>query len=751
MQPAQFVQKWRTRAYEVTEEQAYQEHFADVAHLVGGSIPGQADAPAGLTYQAGVKKVGSTDFGKADVFLPKHFVWEAKRANKTDAARAKALGAALQQAMLYLRDLDNPPLIITTDFIEIHIHTNFTGTTSKTFKITLDDIEKDAILDVNLPNNKMTALQVLRAAFTDPSKLDPRALREGITIEATNRIGIVARELVKTGQPKTKVAHFLMRVVFAMFSEDVGLLERGLLPRLLERCKKNPEKSQGYFAELFKAMSTGGEFWGFDIRYFNGGLFDDHAGLPLTAQNAEALLSAAKLDWSEVEPAILGGLFESSLESDVRSQRGAHFTGVGEIERVVEPVVMQDLARQWLAVREEARLTFEQAEAKAQTEEQKGKTRIAEETRAEGKKAATQVIYQFQQALSKIRVLDAACGSGNFLYVTLKRLLDLEHEIRLHAFQYGAGDFEIPPLVHPRQMLGIEIESFASELASVTLWIGFFQWNRAHGGKWPTPVLERLENIQNRDALLNPDGTEAQWPRADYIIGNPPFMGDKVMRRNLGDNYVLQLRSVYGDRLAGQSDLVCYWVQKAWQAVEANEAKKAGFVTTNSIRGGKNREVLKRIKATGDIFMAWPDEPWLQDGAAVRVSLFGFDRGIQKTRMLNGQPVSSINADLSSRIDVNQAKILPENTGISFQGPVKVGDFDITGKLARSWLTLPNPDGVSNSDVLKPWVNGMDITRRPSDKWIIDFDLMTEEQAAQYLLPFEYVEQKIKPERLANN
>ena len=747
MQPHEFAQKWRTRAYEVTEEQAYQEHYQDVASLVGGFAPGQAGAPEGLTYQAGVKKVGTTDFGKADVFQPGHFIWEAKRAAKTDAARAKVLGGALQQATLYARDLGNPPLIVTTDFVELNVHTNFTGTAPKTFRLSLKDIEDDHPLE----GTELTALQVLRAVFHDPNVLDPRLVRERITTEATGRVGAVARALVRAGHPKEQVAHFLMRVVFAMFSEDVGLLEKGLLTRLLERAKKYPEKSQGYFSELFGAMSTGGEFWGSDIRYFNGGLFDKHDGLPLTEKDADDLLSAAKLDWAEVEPAIFGGLFESSLEKEVRGQRGAHFTAVTEIERIVEPVVMLDLHRQWEEVRTQAQAVVEVAEVKAMAEVGKGHTRVAEETRAQARKQAIGLIHEFQRHLGSVTVLDAACGSGNFLYVTLKRLLDLEHEVRLTAFQYGAGDFDIPPLVHPRQLLGIEIEDFAAELASVTLWIGYFQWNRAHGGQWPTPVLERLNNIQHHDALLNEDGTEFPWPGATYIVGNPPFLGNKKLRSVLGDAYLTRLRAVYGNRVPGDADFVTYWPEKAWQAVKAGTTRRAGFVTTQAIRTGGSREVLEQVlKEGGRIFMAWQNEPWLQDGAAVRVSLFAFDGGGEPTRTVDGHTVESINASLSPAEDVRTAAPLTENEGVAFQGPVKVGAFDIPGELARTWLKSPNPDGVSNADVLKPWVNGMDITRRPSDTWIIDFDMMSEEQARQYLLPFAYVEEKVKPERLKN-
>ncbi|MCD0157736.1 class I SAM-dependent DNA methyltransferase [Deinococcus sp. 6GRE01] len=746
MQPQEFAAKWRARAPTVTEEQAYQEHYADVARLVGGPVPGQAGAPHGLTFQAGVSKVGTTDFGKADVYLPGHFIWEAKRAQKTADTRAKKLGEALAQAMLYAYDLGSPPLIVVTDFVEIRVHTLFNGTMPRTFRITLDDIEHNQVLE----GTSLRALDVLRFVFHAPAELDPRLTRERMTTEATGQVGAVARAMVKRGHDRPAVAHFMLRVVFAMFAEDIGLLKDRLLTAVLERSVTKPAQSESYLTELFAAMATGGEFWGHDVTHFNGGLFDARPALLLTVEDATALLEAAKLDWSQVEPAIFGGLFESSLEAEVRGKRGAHFTGVQDIERIVEPVVMVDLLRQWDAVRGEAQVLVATAEAQAAQQEQDGSARKATNTREKARLAAAKLVTDFQAHLGAVRVLDPACGSGNFLYVALKRLMDLEALVLAEAGLYGVGSFDLPPIVHPRQMLGIEIEGFAAELASVTLWIGYIQWNHTHGGYYQIPVLQTLSNIENRDALLNTDGTEAEWPAATYITGNPPFLGDKVMRDRLGAETTEAIRKVYGDRLPGQSDLVCYWPEKARAMVETGVTRRAGFVTTNSIRGGKNRVVLERIKASGDLFTAWPDEPWLQDGAAVRVSLFAFDDGSEQTKMLAGQAVADINPDLTSHVDVNRAVRLIENAGMSFIGTQKGGAFDIPTALAQQWIKSPNPDGVANADVLKPWVNGMDLTRRPSGRWIIDFASMSECEAARYLLPMEYVLQHVKPVKIQN-
>lgn len=704
--PVEFAGKWEEQSKTATERDSSQTHWGDLCRVFDHPIPG---SDPDYKFERKVLKVGTKDKGFADVFKRGHFVVEYK-------APGRDLGAALKQATLYARDLDNPPLLITSDLRVIEVNTAFTGTSPKTYRVTLDDIAEDRFVD----GQRLRASQVLRSALHQPTDLDPRLFREQVTQEATRRIGQVARRLGER-EGKGQAAHLMMRLVFALFAENVGMLQRGLVGRILERTQIHPDRSKQYFRDLFSAMQGGGEFWGTDIRHFNGGLFDSGAALAITAEDAADLRFAAELDWSEVEPSIFGTLFENSLDADTRSRRGAHYTSVTDIERIVDQVVMEPLWGDWDALRH-------------------GLAKLKKNQRLEK-------IFEFQDRLTAVKVLDPACGSGNFLFVALKKMLDLEHQVRAAAVMNDIGEFEMPPLVHPRQMLGIEIEPFAHELTSITLWMGYFQWKRAHGGHWETPILQELDNVQNRDALLNEDGSEAEWPAADFIVGNPPFLGDKMMRGQLGDEYTDRLRNVYGQRLPGQSDLVCYWPEKARAAIEAGTTRRAGFVTTNSIRGGKNRVVLERIKASGDLFMAWPDEPWEQDGAAVRVSLIGFDDGQQKLRRLNGQEVATINADLSVGTDVKQARPLSENAKISFVGGMKKGKFDIPGELARAWMTLPNPDGVSNQEVLRPWVNGMDLTRRHSDTWIVDFDLLSLAEAERYVQPLQHVREVVKPER----
>ncbi|NJL06562.1 MAG: class I SAM-dependent DNA methyltransferase, partial [Chloroflexaceae bacterium] len=342
--------------------------------------------------------------------------------------------------------------------------------------------------------------------------------------------------------------------------------------------------------------------------------------------------------------------------------------------------------------------------------------------------------------------------SGNFLYVALKQLKDLEQEVG--NVSEGVG-LSRPPLgVTPNQFYGIEKNPFAAELAQVVLWIGYWQWRRTNG-YWdaPEPILQPLTTIEQRDAILSftAEGTPtaSAWPPADVIIGNPPFLGWYKIRQELGDEYVEALAKVYRGRVSGSADLVCFWFEQA--RAQLVTGQRVGLLATNSIRGGANREVLDRIKQTGDIFMAWSDRPWLLEGAAVRVSMVGFDAGIEQERVLDGQQVQAINADLTGSIDILRATQLPENSGLSFIGSMKGGAFDIDAETAQQMIAASNQSGVSNRDVVRPWLNGLDITRRSRNMWIIDFGVaMTEAAAMQYELPYAHVLERVKLARQGN-
>ena len=311
------------------------------------------------------------------------------------------------------------------------------------------------------------------------------------------------------------------------------------------------------------------------------------------------------------------------------------------------------------------------------------------------------------------------------------------------------------PAIGPANVRGIEINPYAAELARVSVWIGEIQWMRRNGFvENRDPVLKPLDTIECRDAILTTEGEEPDWPEADVVIGNPPFLGGKRMLRVLDENYTGILRQTYKGSIPAFADLVCYWFHKAGELVAKGKILRSGLVATNSIRGGKSRTVLDRIADRSLIFNAWSDEPWVVDGAAVRVSLVCFapkDAGLPTH--LDGNEVSRINTDLTAgALDLTKAQKLPQNRQTAFIGDQKSGPFDIPGDLAREWLRLPaNPNERHNSEVLKPWMNAMDLTRRSAGKWIVDFgDTMSEVEAALYEEPFAYVTKHVKPIRQKN-
>ena len=216
-----------------------------------------------------------------------------------------------------------------------------------------------------------------------------------------------------------------------------------------------------------------------------------------------------------------------------------------------------------------------------------------------------------------------------------------------------------------------------------------------------------METIECRDAILTPDSKEPDWPNSDVMIGNPPFLGGKLLISNLGEEYVSTLFRVYKGRVPHEADLVCYWFVKTGERLSGKTAKRVGLVATNSIRGGANRRALERATGGGPIFEAWSDEPWVIDGAAVRVSLVCFSRaddGVAADRRLDGETVDEVYTDLTARrgeagLDLTKAERIARNAGVAFMGDTKDGPFDVPGDLAREWLREPaNPNGRPNSE-----------------------------------------------------
>lgn len=528
-----------------------------------------------------------------------------------------------------------------------------------------------------------------------------------------------------------------------MFAEDAGLLPKKIIDRLTEAGLRDADDFSSGLSTLFERMSVepGGLFGAEHIQWFNGGLFDGADVLPMTTPEIRIVQTVSRLDWSQVEPAIFGTLFERGLDPDKRSQLGAHYTDRQAILRLVEPVLMAPLRRE-----------FEEMKVKVEALLAEGK-KVTKRTPPD--RNPTLVFNTYLDRLRSVRVLDPACGSGNFLYVALQALKDLERE----AILWGSLTFQSTmqlPGVGPEAVLGIELNSYAAELARVVIWIGEIQWMLANGFAYMRdPILRPLKNIAREDAVLrwDDDGApiEPMWPKADVIIGNPPFLGNTRLRRGLGDDYVDALFALYRGRVPAGADLVAYWFEKAREAVTDGQVNRVGLIATQAIRGGANRKALERIKESGDIFLGWADEKWVVDGAAVQVSFVGFDDGQEEEIALDGSPVTAINANLTAGIDMTKARRLQANAGICFQGDSKKAAFDITREQAEEMLPAPNPDGRKNADVVRPWLTARDITYRPRDEWIIDFGTdMPEAEAALYEAPFRYVEEVVKPVKASN-
>jgi type II restriction/modification system DNA methylase subunit YeeA len=737
MTPQDFIKKWKPVA--LTERSAAQQHFLDLCKLVEHPTPAEDD-PVGdhFTFEKGVPKTGGGD-GFADVWKKGYFAWEYKK-------KKRDLDKALEQLTRYAAALENPPLHVACDTHIFRIETRWTNEVPAKYEFELDDLAE--------PRN----IAILRAVFHDPDKLRSGRTRAKLTKEAADKFQTISDSLQHRNPDREAVAHFINQLVFCFFADSVALLPRGLWKRLLETAARKPDKSRQWFDQLFADMKDGGDFNLEDIAQFNGGLFDGRGALPLQHTEIGLLFAAASLDWGLIDPTIFGTLFERFLDPDKRAQIGAHYTDPEKIMMIVEPVVARPLVREWVTAKARVEAIMTPVLGAAAGNGKEASRNLAKRFDAARAKAEAERDL-FIDKLCAQRILDPACGSGNFLYLALQAVKDIEYRAILECETLGLG--MVVPRVGPEILHGIEINPFAAELARTTIWIGDIQWRVRNAiTHHPRPILRKLDTIECRDALLAPDDkgglVEAEWPAVDYIVGNPPFLGGKLLRRGLGDVNVEALFRSYAGRVPAEADLVCYWFAKAWEALRADRAMRIGLVSTNSIRGGANRKVLEPIAEAGAIFEAWSDEAWTVEGAAVRVSLVCFGAGEAHSHggqhTLDGLSVTQINSDLMGiAANLLKAESLAENQNVAFQGPVKVGPFDISDAIARSWLRQPlNPNGRPNADILFPWLNGSDLVRRSHEKWIIDFGDLNEAAASLFEAPFEYVAHEIAPIRREN-
>lgn len=569
MTGAEFKTKWgRSKAKETA---SYQEHFTDLCRLLGQKTPIEAD-PSGEDFFCFQKRVikdfelfalhetpdeaDPSERGFADVWKKSCFAWEYK-------GKKKNLDAAYKQLLRYREALLNPPLLAVCDFDRYIIRTNFNGTVQESHEFTNEQIDR--------PEN----LRTLRALFEDPDYLKPQRTTAQVTERLAAHIADVARSLqsresteladartrkeVQVAQKKNlRIARFLNRMVFCFFAQDTGLLPQHLFTEILKASLHDPENLTEVVEQLFRVMAKGGLYGPHRIRHFNGHLFEDSTVFELTEDEIGKLAEAAEADWQFIQPSIMGNLFERGLDPDQRAQLGAHYTSEADILTLVEPVLMAPLRSAWAQTRGELAGAFKNGK---------------------GTPAHRERLTAFLKKLSSITVLDPACGSGNFLYVSLRLLLDLEKEIITFATQLG---FKFEPKVSVHQLRAIELNAYAFELAQVSVQIGFLQWRRDNGfDNDRSPVLQVLDGFMNEDALLVPHYrskaktlneaqagehreddslkfyTEREWPECNVLVGNPPFLGDKLMRGELGDGYVEELRRIYANRIRGQSDLCC--------------------------------------------------------------------------------------------------------------------------------------------------------------------------------------------------
>ena len=672
MTPQEFAGRWHDAGF--GERQGAQSFFNDLCGLVGHPTPAAYGNPETYTFEKSVPG------GFADAYFEQHFGWEFK-------GQDAQLDGAFDQLLRYQVHLKRPPLLIVSSFETIRIQTNFPGMETVRYVVGITELEQ--------PDR----LGLVRDAFFAPQRFRERLRSvDAVTRETASLFQSIVVDMETHNEDPERLARYLNQLVFCLYSEDAGVLPAGLFTRIVAQHYREPATFDEAISSLFRLMATGGHAGADRIPHFNGDLFNVVDTVEMSTVALQRLGEACDQNWRDIEPSIFGTLFERALDASNRAQMGAHYTGADDIELVVEPVVMTPLRREW----EETRAAIDKL-----LEAEQGANTVVATAPSPGydpltalatalRTRAQEEMEAFRQRLASVRVLDPACGSGNFLYIALRLLLDLEREVIDYAAVHGWHG--LTPTVQPNQMLGLEINHYAAELARTVLWIGYIQWHQSNGFPYTQrPVLTPLDTIRQTDAILDLNDpehpAEPEWPPAEFIVGNPPFLGGKLLRTGLSDGYVDALFKQYDGRVPAEADLVCYWFDKAARAIATGKTNRAGLLATQGIRGGANRRVLQRIKETGDIFMAWSDQPWVLEGAAVHISIIGFDDGSEAERELDGQPAPAINASLKVGIDLTMARSLGENLSTAFTGDTKGGPFDIPDEVARQILSSPNPHG----------------------------------------------------------
>ncbi len=803
---AAFIAKWENtqgQGSELADFQSFARDLCDALNLPHPDPKSDVSKDWAYIFERPVDSFdadGQLKQGKnrIDLYRRDSFVMESKQTGKKIGSHGwnTEMKKAFHQAENYVRTLPadegRPPFIVVVDVgRSIQLYSEFSCSgglyqhypNTGNFTITLADIAKTDIQ------------QRLQTLWLEPHALDESKYAAEVTREVSATLAELAKSLEQRGFEVARTAHFIKRCLFTMFSEDVDLIPEGSFTELLEGIKQTPEHFVDSMTSLWSAMHTGG-FEGqlrTKLRRFNGGLFTDIDPIPLNGEQIQLLIDAAKADWRYVEPAIFGTLLERALDPRERHKLGAHYTPRAYVERLVMPTLIEPLRREWNSVQVEVEILL-QSDSKNADERALG------------------VLRKFHLYLCNIKVLDPACGSANFLYVALEHLKRLEGEVMnsIRDLSGGQASMDAEGLtVDPHQFLGIEINPRAAAIAEIVLWIGYLQWHyRIHGKlDLPDPILRDFKNIENRDALIEYDSKselrdesgeivtiwdglslktsaatgelipdecqrtpvysyenprKANWPKADYIIGNPPFIGNKRMRKALGDGYVDALRLAWPE-LPDSIDFVMYWWSLAADNIALNSDCYFGFITTNSLSQEFNRRVISEkleLDSCGLSFVI-PDHPWVDssDGADVRISMTVFGSNVANGKLLNIIKESRSNDfefDLSFRVSTGKIHSnlmigaptdscvdLDSNSSLSNRGMIPNG-----GGFWVSETEFPNLD---NGRLLKRYRNNKDLTGISRNIFVIDtFELSEYELKENYPESYQWLLERVKPVRLQN-
>jgi hypothetical protein len=680
--------------------------------------------------------------------------------------------AAREQALRYVRALPatepRPPFVVVVDVGHcIDLYANFAGVGDS--YVPFPDSSSFRIMLPALADGLQR--EQLRLLFSDPQQLDLSRRTALVTRQLARHLAGLSSQLERAGHASDVVAQFLMRCLFTMFAEDVELIPKDSFSAMLREHASDQRRPQlpRALENLWAVMDVGGYAPTLyaEVRQFNGKLFHDAKALPLSAAQLELLQEAAKADWKDVEPAIFGTLLERALDPRERHSLGAHYTPRRYVERLVLPTVIEPLRREWAAAQA----------ASAQRLEAGTSKKVVAEAHAE--------LLRFLHRLTSVRVLDPACGSGNFLYVTLEHLKRLEGEVLTALGQLGqSGRLELGDgtTVGPRQLLGLELNPRAATIADVVLRIGYLQWHiRTHGlTQLREPLLDDYQNIRQQDAVLAYDGPgyanprPAEWPEADFIVGNPPFVGASRMRDALGDTYTLALRQAYAGQVPESADLVMFWWQRAAVEVRAGRTERFGFITTNSLRQTFNRRVMQPF-LDGEqpplvLTFAIPDHPWVDsaDGAAVRVAFTVAERagsmpvgrllrvisekaveGDDATEVAFSSEEGGIQPDLTIGVDMDSVQPLAANENLTSRGVQLYGAGFIISEAEAAPLLAASP---AARTVIRPYLNGRDFTGNSRGVLVIDFFGLTDLHALQQFPQlYQRLVERVKPERDRSN